>query len=135
MVRAKLCQQRVASAILAIVNFLDLLQCGNPSPRSISFARIGAFFDCYRRLSSGDFDLGFNHARYKDLVKHVIEEQGFECRAPALSKGDVLFWNGKTIHGSLDTSNITHNIRDGLSRRITSQNHIGFYSSKARSQR
>jgi phytanoyl-CoA hydroxylase len=83
----------------------------------------------------GEFDLGFNHARYKDHVKHVIEEQGFECRAPALSKGDVLFWNGKTIHGSLDTSNITHNIRDGLSRRITSQNHIGFYSSKARSTR
>ena len=52
----------------------------------------------------GEFDLGFNHARYKDHVKHVIEEQGFECRAPALSKGDVLFWNGKTIHGSLDTS-------------------------------
>jgi phytanoyl-CoA hydroxylase len=58
-------------------------------------------FDMTR--NGGDFDIAFNHARYKDLVKRVIEEQGFECRAPALNKGDVLFWNGKTIHGSLDT--------------------------------
>lgn len=54
--------------------------------------------------NGGDFDIAFNHARYKDLVKKVLEEQGFECRAPALGKGDVLFWNGKTIHGSLDTT-------------------------------
>jgi phytanoyl-CoA hydroxylase len=53
--------------------------------------------------NGGDFDVAFNHARYKELVRRVIEEQGFECRSPALNKGDVLFWNGKTIHGSLDT--------------------------------
>ena len=58
-------------------------------------------FDMAR--NGGDFDIAFNHARYKDLVKRVIEEQGFVCRAPALAKGDVLFWNGKTIHGSLAT--------------------------------
>jgi phytanoyl-CoA hydroxylase len=54
--------------------------------------------------NGGNFDVAFNHARYKQLVKRVLEEQGFECRAPALEKGDVLFWNGKTIHGSLDTT-------------------------------
>ena len=27
-----------------------------------------------------------------------------ECEAPALKKGDVLFWHGKTIHGSLPTT-------------------------------
>ncbi|MCI0637560.1 MAG: phytanoyl-CoA dioxygenase family protein [Gemmataceae bacterium] len=53
--------------------------------------------------NGGDFDIAFNHGRYKDLVKQIIHDEGFECRAPALAKGDVLFWNGKTIHGSLET--------------------------------
>jgi phytanoyl-CoA hydroxylase len=53
--------------------------------------------------NTGQYDVAFNHAHCKDLVKHAIEEQGFECRAPALSKGDVLFFNAKTIHGSLDS--------------------------------
>jgi phytanoyl-CoA hydroxylase len=53
--------------------------------------------------NSGVYDIAFNHARYKDLVKRAIEDQGFECRAPALSKGDVLFFNAKTIHGSLES--------------------------------
>jgi phytanoyl-CoA hydroxylase len=51
----------------------------------------------------GEYDVAFNHARYKDLIKRAIEDQGFECRAPALSKGDVLFFNAKTIHGSLES--------------------------------
>jgi phytanoyl-CoA hydroxylase len=37
-------------------------------------------------------------------VKQVIREQGLVCRAPALSKGDVLSWAAKTIHGSLRTT-------------------------------
>lgn len=53
--------------------------------------------------NGGDFDVAFNHDRYKELVKRVIDGEGLECRAPALAKGDVLFWNAKTIHGSLDT--------------------------------
>jgi len=52
--------------------------------------------------NGGDFDISFNHRRYKELIKRVIAEHGCECRAPALAKGDVLFWNAKTIHGSLE---------------------------------
>lgn len=54
--------------------------------------------------NGGDFDIAFNHDRYKALVNQVIRDGGFECRAPALSKGDVLFWSGKIIHGSLRTT-------------------------------
>lgn len=54
--------------------------------------------------NGGDFDIAFHHDRYKELVKRVIREQGLVCRAPALSKGDVLFWAAKTIHGSLRTT-------------------------------
>jgi phytanoyl-CoA hydroxylase len=61
--------------------------------------------------NGGDFDIAFNHERYKELVKQVVREQGLVCRAPALSKGDVLFWAAKTIHGSLGTTDPTRSRR------------------------
>jgi phytanoyl-CoA hydroxylase len=61
--------------------------------------------------NGGDFDIAFHHDRYKELVKRVIREQGLVCRAPALSKGDVLFWAAKTIHGSLCTTEQTRSRR------------------------
>jgi phytanoyl-CoA hydroxylase len=53
--------------------------------------------------NGGDFDVAFNHSKYKDLVIEIIKKFNLECRAPALQRGDVLFWNAKTIHGSLET--------------------------------
>ncbi len=53
--------------------------------------------------NGGDFDFAFHHDRYKELVKRAIIEQGYVCRAPELAKGDVLLWNARTIHGSLET--------------------------------
>lgn len=41
---------------------------------------------------------------YIKLVKDTIIKKDLECFAPALSKGDVMFWHGKTIHGSLATT-------------------------------
>jgi phytanoyl-CoA hydroxylase len=61
--------------------------------------------------NGGAFDIAFHHDRYKELVKRVIVEQGLECRVPALSKGDVLFWAARTIHGSLDTTEPTRSRR------------------------
>jgi phytanoyl-CoA hydroxylase len=61
--------------------------------------------------NGGKFDIAFHHERYKELVKQVIREQGLACRAPALSKGDVLFWAAKTIHGSLRTTEPTRSRR------------------------
>ncbi len=58
--------------------------------------------------NGGQFDIAFNHARYKRLVLDLIAKFGLECRAPALQKGDVLFWSAKTIHGSLDTTAPDH---------------------------
>jgi len=48
-----------------------------------------------------DFDVAFHHDRYKSLVRKIIIDNALEFRAPFLRKGDVLFWNAKTIHGSL----------------------------------
>jgi phytanoyl-CoA hydroxylase len=57
--------------------------------------------------NGGNFDIAFHHERYKELVKQVIHRHRLVCRAPALSKGDVLFWAAKTIHGSLHTAEPT----------------------------
>jgi phytanoyl-CoA hydroxylase len=51
-----------------------------------------------------NFDVAFHHDRYKDLVRKIIVGNQLEIRAPFLAKGDILFWNAKTIHGSLRTS-------------------------------
>jgi phytanoyl-CoA hydroxylase len=57
--------------------------------------------------NGGDFDIAFNHDRYKALVTEVIVGQRLACRAPALNAGDVLLWAAKTIHGSLPTTEPT----------------------------
>jgi phytanoyl-CoA hydroxylase len=41
---------------------------------------------------------------YVQLVIDTINKNNLQCHAPALKKGDVLFWHGKTIHGSLETT-------------------------------
>ncbi len=53
--------------------------------------------------NGGEFDIAFNHPRYKQLVLDTIQSHHLECRAPALRRGDVLFWSARTIHGSLET--------------------------------
>jgi phytanoyl-CoA hydroxylase len=51
-------------------------------------------------INKDRFDIAFNHARYKSLVLNFIQKNKVELRAPDLKRGDVLFWNSKTIHGS-----------------------------------
>ncbi|MGH8591449.1 MAG: phytanoyl-CoA dioxygenase family protein [Gammaproteobacteria bacterium] len=55
------------------------------------------------KKNGGEFNSAFKHSRYKDLIKKIISDNALELRAPCLRKGDVLFWNSKTIHGSLKT--------------------------------
>lgn len=45
-----------------------------------------------------------DRTEYIKLVIDTIKKNRLECVAPALKKGDVLFWHGKTIHGSLKTA-------------------------------
>ena len=56
------------------------------------------------KKNGGDFDIAFNHDRYKKLTASLIEDKQLVVEAPALRQGDVLFWNSKTIHGSLPTT-------------------------------
>ncbi len=54
--------------------------------------------------NGGDFDIAYHHKRYKQLIIDIIKKQQLKCVAPMMEKGDVLFWNSKTIHGSLETT-------------------------------
>ena len=73
----------------------------------------GRFFVCpgSHRIdvarNGGDFDIAFNHDRYKSLVTDLMAKFGMKVVAPALNEGDVLIWNAKTIHGSLESPGAT----------------------------
>ena len=49
-------------------------------------------------------NIATKHGDYKKTVVDIIRTSNLECRAPALRKGDILFWNAWTIHGSLPTT-------------------------------
>jgi len=49
-----------------------------------------------------------HHDVYIASVVDKIKTLNLEIRAPALEKGDVLFWNALTIHGSLDSQDPQH---------------------------
>jgi phytanoyl-CoA hydroxylase len=77
-------------------------------------ATAGRFFIC---PGSHRIDLGRqtsanniadNHEVYIRSVVKKIEELGLPIRAPFLEKGDVLFWNAWTIHGSLNSQDPRH---------------------------
>jgi len=56
--------------------------------------------------ANGDFKVA--EASYRNLVVDFLKSSGLECKAPSLSAGDVLFWDSRTVHGSLVTSEPTH---------------------------
>lgn len=46
---------------------------------------------------------GLPHSEWLARIRRYVDEQPELLHAPALKKGDVLFWNSRTIHGSLPT--------------------------------
>ena len=69
--------------------------------------KAGRFFICPQshRIKFAEHSLLNNIAeRHEAYISSVVDEmrnRGLQIRAPALSKGDVLFFNALTIHGSL----------------------------------
>jgi phytanoyl-CoA hydroxylase len=45
------------------------------------------------------------HSEWMERMTRYFNAHQEEVHAPALKKGDVLFWNSRTIHGSLKTQN------------------------------
>jgi len=98
--------------------YLDSEQIGAMSAAWIALediaATAGRFFISPR---SHQIDLGRqslrnniadNHEVYIQSVVRKMQELGLAIRAPHLQRGDVLFWNSWTIHGSLATQDPQH---------------------------
>jgi len=51
---------------------------------------------------------GMPHSKWLARVDQYLEKHADEVHAPALEKGDVLFWNSRTIHGSLPTQDLQY---------------------------
>jgi phytanoyl-CoA hydroxylase len=77
-------------------------------------ARAGRFFICpsSHKIQLDDHGLENNVAEHHDVyiasVVAKIKNLNLQIRAPALQKGDVLFWNALTIHGSLNSQDSLH---------------------------
>jgi phytanoyl-CoA hydroxylase len=77
-------------------------------------ARAGRFFVCPQshkiRLKAHGIDnnVAEHHESYISSVVDEIKSMKLDIRAPVLDKGDVLFWNALTIHGSLDSQDAQH---------------------------
>lgn len=82
-------------------------------------ATAGRFFICpeSHKFSLDEHSLhnniAENHEGYISSVVQKIIDENMIIKAPILKKGDVLFWNSWTIHGSLDSSD-SNNSRSSI---------------------
>ena len=76
-----------------------------------------------------DFDLTDDekiaHPPYLQKVKNYLDNHKYEIYAPALQKGDVLFWNSRTIHGSKETLNPKYSRKSLTAHYLPSQYQYG----------
>lgn len=77
-------------------------------------AEAGRFFVCPKshkiRLDDHSLynNIAENHEGYIASVVTRIRDEKLTIRAPLMNRGDVLFWNAWTIHGSLDSRDAKH---------------------------
>ena len=77
-------------------------------------ADAGRFFVCnkshlYDYSSMDDTNIVTkNHNEYVKNIVKLAKENNFKLCAPKLDKGDILFWNSLTIHGSMESKNTLH---------------------------
>ncbi len=98
--------------------YLDSEKIGEMAAAWIAMESIaphaGRFFICpgSHKLRLEEHTLENNIAEHHEIyissVVERIKSLKLEIRAPALEKGDVLFWNALTIHGSLDSQDPRH---------------------------
>lgn len=76
-----------------------------------------------------DFELTddekISNAPYVKKLKEYIASHKKEIHAPALKKGDVLFWNSRTVHGSLETINPKYSRKSLTAHYLPSQYQFG----------
>ncbi len=98
--------------------YLDSENIGNLTAAWIALEQIkanaGRFFICSKSHKINIKNLKYynqilsKHELYIDELISVCKQDGLEFKAPFLDKGDVLFWNSKTLHGSLNSDSKTN---------------------------
>lgn len=66
-----------------------------------------------------------SNSPYMKKIKEYVEVHQNEIHAPALHKGDVLFWNSGTVHGSLKTINPNYSRKSLTAHYLPSQYQSG----------
>lgn len=69
--------------------------------------RAGRFYVIPDSIKNYDFHSDNPNLSHPEWLKRILdykETHQNEIKAPALKRGDVLFWNSKTVHGALPTS-------------------------------
>ena len=56
-----------------------------------------------KRLDFGARGEGRTHAQWLKLIRDYVDAHAELVTAPPMARGDVLFWNSRTVHGSLPT--------------------------------
>lgn len=112
--------------------YLDSEEIGTMTAAWIALEDIaegaGRFFVCPGshkhplRKHGADQDIAYNHDAYKQNVRAAMESKGLTVVAPALAKGDVLFWHALTIHGSQETTDQTRS-RHSITMHLIPQSH------------
>ena len=98
--------------------YLDSEKIGNLTAAWIALEEIkadaGRFFICSKSHKIDIKELKYynkilsNHDLYVEEIISICKKNNFEFKAPYLNKGDVLFWNSKTLHGSLNSTSKTN---------------------------
>ena len=63
-----------------------------------------------------------NHVKYIEEVVATVKSKNMPIKAPYMNIGDILFWNSRTIHGSLDSQNANFS-RSSITLHAIPQNH------------
>ena len=95
--------------------YLDSEKIGEMSAGWVALEEIkaeaGRFFICpeSHRIELGkqniNNNIADNHDKYISEIVSIIKSKNMKIKAPYMAKGDVLFWNSWTIHGSIDSQN------------------------------
>jgi len=87
--------------------YLDSYPCGHLLGAWIALEDIaedaGRFYVLPKSQHTRLDEEGLPHSRWLERMREHLAAHQVEVRAPALKKGDVLFWNSRTIHGALPT--------------------------------
>jgi phytanoyl-CoA hydroxylase len=97
----------------------------------------GRFFICpeSHKIDLGKHDtshnIADNHDKYIQQVVSIIKSKNMPIKAPYMDAGDVLFWNSRTIHGSLDSQSANFS-RSSITMHAIPQSHklLQFHSRK-----